>query len=322
VNRKTDLEGSLSASGPRVWACGGGKGGVGKSVITANLAVALARAGKSCVLLDADLGGANLHTLLGIARPGRSLADLFSRQAAHLRELLVPTGIPGLQLISGAQPLMAMANPHHAQKLKILRQLAALEVDYLLLDLGAGSAFNVLDFSLAAAVQLLVVTPLPTSVENAYHVLKAGYFRQLKRLVRAAELDREAGELLRDRRALGIRLPGELLEELQKISPRRGAAVARGMRSFAPRILVNQARSEEDRQLAPKMARAAGDYFGLPVTSLGSLPDDDRVHAAIRQRRAILELFPQAAFSLSIRDLGRRLRNNEETTDVRNLSAR
>lgn len=313
---------SASGPGPRIWACGGGKGGVGKSVLAANLAVALAKSGKSCILLDADLGGANLHTLFGIAHPGNSLSDLFTRKADHLRELPVATGIPGLQLISGARPLMDMANVPHAQKLKLLRQLTTLDVDYLLIDLGAGSTFNVLDFSLVAALQMLVVTPLPTSVENAYHFLKAGYFRRLKKLVRQEGLEGQADGLLRDRRTLGIRFPGELLTEIRKLSPRRGAAVARGMRSFMPQILVNQARSAEDRGLGPKMARAAGDYFGLPVGSLGSIPHDDRVHAAVQKKRPVLETFPQAAFSLAVHDLARRLLQTEEGFDVRNRSTR
>jgi len=311
-----------NGSGPRIWACGGGKGGVGKSVITANLAVALARAGKRCILLDADLGGANLHTLFGIAHPRTSLADLFSRSAGHLRDLLVPTGVPGLELISGAQPLLDMANPQHAQKLKVLRQLAALKADYLLLDLGAGSAFNVLDFFLAADTQLLVIAPLPTSVENAYQFLKAGFFRRLKQLVRAAGLERQAGKLLQERHALGIRSPGALLEEIGRQFSQQGAAVVQGMRSFAPRILINQARREEERDLGRQMAVAAGDYFGLPFTTLGSVPSDDRVHTAIQKRRPVLEAFPQTSFSLTVRDLGRRLLEDEEKSDERDLSAR
>lgn len=323
MNREIDPGPSRPVStAPRIWACGGGKGGVGKSVITANLAVALARAGKRCILLDADLGGANLHTLFGIAHPRTSLADLFSSQATHLRELLVPTGIPDLQLISGAQPLLDMANLQHAQKLKVLRQLAALEVDYLLLDLGAGSSFNVLDFFLASEVQLLVVTPLPTSVENAYHFLKAGFFRQLKKLLRGAGLEREAAELLQDRRALGIRSPGELLARIRRQFPQRGGTVAMGMRRFAPQVVVNQLRHEQEWGLGRKMAVTASDYFGLPVTPLGGVPNDELVHSAIQKRRPALDFYPQSGFSLSIREISRRLLDTEEHADERNLSAR
>lgn len=293
---------STAGSAPRIWSCGGGKGGVGKSVVIANLAVALARAGERCILIDADLGGANLHTLFGLPHPRTSLAELFTREAGHLRELAIPTAIPGLQLISGSLPLMEMANPHHAQKLKLLRQLAALDVDHVLLDLGAGSAFNVLDFFLAGSTQLLVVTPQPTSVENAYQFLKAAFFRRLKQLVRQAGIGQEASALLQDRRAIGQRTPGAMLKILEQFSV-KGAAVAEGMRCFAPQIIVNQVRCEMDRNLGRQMAAVAGEYFGLPVRPLGSLDHDDRVHAAIGSRQPVLDRFPQCSFSLSIREL-------------------
>lgn len=305
---------------PRIWTCGGGKGGVGKSVTIANLAVALARAGERCILLDADLGGANLHTLFGLPHPRTSLAELFTREAGHLQELAIPTGIPGLQLISGSLPLMEMANPQHAQKLKLLRQLKTLDTDHVLLDLGAGSTFNVLDLFLAGDAQLLVVTPLPTSVENAYHFLKAAFFRRLKQLVRRAGLERESSELLRDRRVLGIRTPAELLAGLQR-SP-QGAAVARGMRSFAPQIVINQLRCDAERALGRQMAAAASDYFGLPVTTPGDLQHDERVHTAVVRRRPVLDLFPQTGFSLSIRDLCQQLLTKEDGKDERSFAAR
>ena len=307
---------------PRIWACGGGKGGVGKSVLCANLGVALARAGKRCVLVDADLGGANLHTLFGIAHPSATLADLFSRKAAHLDELAVPTGTPGLQLISGAQPLADMANLPHAQKLKILRQLAALEADYLLLDLGAGSSFNVVDFFLAADSRLLVVNPLPTAVENAYHFLKSAFFRRLRQLARDAGLEGAAGELLKERQELGIRTPRELLTQLRERFPGRGEAVVREMRRLAPRIVVNQVRSEQERDLGRQMAMVAGDFYGLPITDLGSVPADDRVHYAVQKKRPVLAAYPQSGFSLAVHELCHRLLDTEEPTHDRTLLAR
>ena len=295
---------------------------MGKSVLCANLGVALARAGKRCVLVDADFGGANLHTLFGLAHPRTSLADLFSRQAAHLQELAVPTGIPGLQLISGARAQADMANLCHAQKLKVLRQLATLETDYLLLDLGAGSSFNVLDFFLPADSPLLVLTPLPTAVENTYHFLKAGFFRRLRQLVRAAGLEAGTRTLLEERQELGIRLPGELLAELRERFPGPGEALVQRMRQFAPRIVVNQVRSDEDMDFGRQMALVASDFYGLPISHLGSVPADDRVHFAIRKKRPVLATHPQTGFSLAVRDLCGRLLESEEQTDERTLLAR
>jgi flagellar biosynthesis protein FlhG len=161
------------AGAPRLWAVGGGKGGVGKSVVTSSLAAALAASGRRCAVIDADLGSANLHTLLGVAQPRYSLSHLLTGEVASLADLLVQTPVPNLWLASGNQALLEMANLGHAQKEKLFRQIRGLDVDEVVLDLSAGCAFNVLDFFLLARRGLVVVTPEPTAIENGEHFLKA-----------------------------------------------------------------------------------------------------------------------------------------------------
>ncbi len=89
--------------GARLLAVGGGKGGVGKTFIAANLATALARLGKRVVIVDADLEGPNLHTCLGVSTPRHSLADFVSEREEDLGKLLVDTSIPNLKLIAAIQ---------------------------------------------------------------------------------------------------------------------------------------------------------------------------------------------------------------------------
>jgi flagellar biosynthesis protein FlhG len=298
---------------PRIWAIGGGKGGVGKSVVTANLAVALARSGKECVILDADLGGANLHTLFGLSSPNLSLNDLLNRRVGRLDQLSIPTGVPNLRLISGVTSRTDLANLPHAQKVKIIRQLRSLRTDYLLLDLGAGSTYNVLDFFLAADERLLVVTPQPTAVENAYLLLKAAFARHLKqtvaRLGAAALLD----DAVRNRAQLGIRTPAALLAHLSGLDPHTGEAVTREMLSFMPRIVVNQVRREDELDLGEQMALAASDYFGTRIGCIGALHNDEEVHRAVQMKRPVLEHSPQGRFSQGVNGLTRSLLDAEET---------
>lgn len=269
-------EPGLPTNPPRIWAVGSGKGGVGKSVVTANLAVALARQGKKCVILDADLGGANQHTVLGMENPRASLADLFSRAVPSLQELLLPTPIPNLWLISGARAQLDMANPKHALKEKIIRQLGTLEMDHVLIDLGAGSTFNVLDFFLAAHERIVVVVPVPTAMENVYHFLKAAYFRGLKRAIQRAGAARIVDQAMEEKVARGIRSPRELLAQITAMDPAAGAAIAREVAALAPRLIVNQVQQEEELELGRKMALAYRDYFGVPADFLGAIRNDDR----------------------------------------------
>jgi hypothetical protein len=150
---------TTNETAPRVWAIGGGKGGVGKSVITANLALAVARTGARVALVDADLGGANLHTMVGLPSPKLNLSDFIARRVGSLAEIMNPTPYDNLWLVSGARALLETANPNYGQKGKILRHIANLDVDHVFLDLGAGTALNVLDFFLVARKGILVVVP-------------------------------------------------------------------------------------------------------------------------------------------------------------------
>jgi flagellar biosynthesis protein FlhG len=148
-----------------IWTIGGGKGGSGKSFITANIGICLSKLGARVVLIDADLGGANLHTFLGISPPTHSLADFIKKRVKNLDEVLIPTEVPNLSLLTGAQDLLNAMDSKNVQKRKLLRSIQHLEGDYLLVDLGGGNAISVLDFFLMSDGGILVVTPEPTSIE-------------------------------------------------------------------------------------------------------------------------------------------------------------
>lgn len=292
---------------PRIWAVGGGKGGVGKSAITASLGVALARRNCRCVLVDADLGGANLHTMVGVPAPSRSLSEIFTRDVASLETLRIPTGIPNLELISGAHALIDMANPKHLQKQKVIRQLFTLDADFVLLDLSAGSSFNVVDFFLAADEPITVVVPTPTSIENAYHFLKATFYRRLKgaivRAGAAAIVDRAFEQQL----ARGIRSPRELVQHLRTLDATVGAAVAREMSELHPKLIVNQIRRNEELNLGEQIALACRDYFGVDMTFLGGIHNDDRVVSSIQMRKPVLAAYPHSPFASAVESLAQQL---------------
>jgi len=292
---------------PTVWAVGGGKGGVGKSVIAANLGVALARLGHQVVLFDADLGGANLHTFFGMSNPPTGLGSFLSKNAENLNEISVELPIENLRLISGAGSGLETANLKYALKSKILRHLRRLEAEYVVVDIGAGSSFNVLDFFLAADQGILVVVPEPTSVENAYHFLKTAFYRALKDVEPKSRIRQILNRVRKELEERGIRSPRELLEQIAREDLEAGMALEERVESFRPGVLINRVQKPGDRRLGDDISLACRDYFGTDVEVLGALDYDPLVRESIVQRRPIMELFPGTAFGRGVMSLAERL---------------
>jgi flagellar biosynthesis protein FlhG len=158
-------------SNHKIWAIGGGKGGVGKSLVTANVSICLALMGYKVVTVDLDLGGANIHTCLGLNIPEKTLSDYLQKKVNNINELIVPTQIKNLSIISGAQDELGIANLKSVHKNKVINKLKEIDADYVLLDLGAGTTFNTLDFFITADKGVLFVLPEPTSIENNYRFI-------------------------------------------------------------------------------------------------------------------------------------------------------
>lgn len=174
---------------PRIVTVAGGKGGVGKSTVAANLAVAIGRLGQRAVLVDGDLGAANLHTMLGAVSPSAGLAELLDHRVDSLDEVSVPVA-PSVRLVPGTTRPGA-ANLPSAQKLRLLRGIARIDADCVVVDVGAGTSYHVVDLIAIADVKLFVLAPQLPALHNGYALVKACVHRIVRRLAR---LPRDRGE--------------------------------------------------------------------------------------------------------------------------------
>lgn len=269
----------------RIVAIGGGKGGIGKSLLASNLGIELARQGNRVILVDLDLGGANLHTCLGIAHPEETLYDFVGRRVEKLDDLAVPTGVENLRLISGSLDAMGAANPLHQQKLRLIRAIQGLDADIVLLDLGAGSHFNVLDFFLVADQGIVTLVPEPTSVENAYRFVKAAFFRRLKAVEAVYDLHEILADAMKAKRPMS---PAQLLEAVATRDPEAGRSLAEEMRAFRPFIVVNAVREAGDLSLGEGICTAWRRFFGVELRYLGYVRYDEEAWRAARARRPLL----------------------------------
>ena len=269
-----------------VVAVGGGKGGVGKTVIAANLSVALAKLGARVVAIDADLGSANLHTIFGIDRPAATIQALIDGRVNELRALLIDSGVPKLSLVAGSVATPGAANLQHARKLKLLRHIAKLDADVVVVDCGAGVHYNVVDFFAAADTQLLDSNAQLISLQNAYGFLKASVYRALRQFAkepaRARLLDPGSGA------GSELETTSQLLERVAKSDPELAGALARELAQIQVSLLGNQLSDLRELKALASLSRMISDFLGLRVPVLGGLCRRDRIHVSVTQRRPFM----------------------------------
>ena len=125
-----------------------GKGGVGKSVVSTNLALALAKTGRSVLLADLDVGGADAHILFGQLNPPVTLTDFLNKRVSRLDDVALPVAFhPALRLIAGTGETLATANMPYARKKRLMNHFQRLDADVVVIDIGAGTSYHALDFA-------------------------------------------------------------------------------------------------------------------------------------------------------------------------------
>jgi flagellar biosynthesis protein FlhG len=289
------------AGGRRIIAIGGGKGGVGKSLLAANLGIYLAQLGKRVVLIDADLGGANLHTFVGGERPKVTLGDFFDKRVARIEDCVVDTAVKGLGLVSGEGDPLWAANPRPATKNRLINQVREIDTDYLICDLPPGSGFIALDFFLVAHIGILVVVPEPTSVENTFRFIKSAFLRRLRDIQKIDKLpvDRTFEG--------GMPSPLDLYNAVKDGDPALAGRVLEEIHRYRPRIVVNQTRTRADLDLGAQLKSAGKRRLGLNIDYLGHLETDDAVWGAVRKRRPLVVDHPESKVSKNVERIVRKL---------------
>jgi flagellar biosynthesis protein FlhG len=297
----------MTRPAPRLISVGGGKGGVGKSLLSANLAFALAEEGHRVVAVDTDLPGANLHTCLGVRPPRASLAHFVTGRETDLAKLVVDTPFPNLRMIAatGGHPGFARLQP--SRRAELAEALRGLACDYAVLDVAAGTHPEVIDSFLVGDVCVLVFTPEPTSVENAYAFLRAAIYRRLRANLLSDEARERVDQALDPLNERGIRTPLDLQREIQALDASDARRFLDAAARFRPALLVNQVRSVEDIKLGFQVASVCRKYFGVESEYLGYVNYDDAVRRAVVERRPLVSAYPESDAAVYLRRVARKL---------------
>lgn len=314
-----------------VIAVGGGRGGVGKSIVSVNLAVYLAQLGRKVLLIDTDPAGAELHTALGLG-PLSSLVPGPSGQAAPAsddpeEEALtpVPTQVPGLSLVPQVYRAGSTVPLRPGRKARWARDLRNLEADYVLLDLGAGTQPATLDLFLTADFGICVSAPEPPAIEACYRFVRAAFVRALRR---ALVKDRFKLRLVERAEAeLGpLPAPQALVHAIARYDTSLGQLAATELSRIRPRLVINSARLRADTDLGLAMGDLARRHLGVNFDYVGHIEQDDAVWLSVVHQRPVLIDSPTSKGARNLERIARRIlalaasRDQERPADQVSLS--
>ena len=286
----------------------GGKGGVGKSVLSTNLSVSLAARCQNVILCDFDFGGANLHTMLGSKNNQNGLGHFINKIETDMSALVQATGIPNLHFIAGDCLFPGAANIDFFTKQKIIRELTKLQCDYLILDLGAGSAHNIIDFFIMANNGVVIITPEITSVLNSYSFLKSVIYRFCYRQYNPKS---PARQILKN--SILQRLEGreysfeQILSVIDDAMPGEGKRVYEEMSKFKPRVIMNMGRNSSNTEMCVRLQSLVKHKLCIDLEYIGYTPYDEAVQAAIAQRKPAVLAYPNSMFAQSIPPIVQRI---------------
>jgi flagellar biosynthesis protein FlhG len=290
-----------------VWPIGGGKGGSGKSFLTSSLGRLSAELGKRTLVIDLDLGAANLHTLVGVLYPQKSFSDFIRKKVVHLEDTVVETPFENLFLISGAHDNFDIANLPYEQKIKTLRSISKLDYDCILLDLGAGTSFNTLDFFLISQHGIFITTPEPTSIENVYRLIRSIYFRRIRSCFSVTDfkmLEKEVDVKFGDG---SFNKPECMMNFIAETYPAKYVQLQDEFNAFRFKLIINQLRKQDNAVLGLQICKMIEKHLGLNMEFAGNVAYDDHVHDAICQRASFLERYPYTKTAGDLRNVGKQI---------------
>jgi flagellar biosynthesis protein FlhG len=294
------LENSLGIE-KQFFAIASGKGGTGKSTFAINFSIALAALGYDVILVDADLGGADVSNLLGIRQPNYTLRDFIEGDVNNLQDVLEPTPSPRLHLIAGGSDIISIANPRYQQKMKLIRSISALQADFIVADLGPDIHYNNLDFFNSAPVGFLVTQNVDPILLGFYRFLKAAFVRRLKQEFREEpeivniinKFQNQDWSSNRNNLYEAIRAANEDIE----------SRLDNLLESFQPKLVFNMVESDAVRKTANHMFSFVLASFGFRLQTVGLIPRDRDVERAYGQGESYLLRYPHCRASKAMFDL-------------------
>jgi flagellar biosynthesis protein FlhG len=293
-------------------AVGGAKGGIGKSIFAANLGVILASMGKKTILVDLDLGGANLHLYLGNIKFRGGISDFLTGSISNIQDIAVRSKY-GPLLIGGDSSQLGAANITFAQKLKLLKALKQIEADYVILDLGGDTTYNIIDFFLAADYGIVLTTCDPASYLEAYNFLKVALYRKLNRIFGAesafhGKKDQELMDLINDFTYATFHSKKKTVQDLLALidekQPWNLSMVKEIISTYRPYIVVNRVTDQCNvNEVVERIQLVSQKILSVNVEYIGSFPYEEKIEMSVRELVPVVAKYPQGILARKTRQI-------------------
>ncbi len=257
-----------------------GKGGVGKSFFAANLAMSIKKIDDAVLLVDGDLGGANLHSFVGLKAQGKGIYN-FLKENFKMEDVILETPAE-VDFIGGSSDVLGMAHINNFEKLKILNHLKRSNYRYVVMDLGAGTSYNMIDFFNFSDKKVLIMNSEPTSIENSYGFLKIALYRKIERqLFKDPRLENICGKLRS--RSMNYQKVDDIIEELEKIDDKLTKEVLDIVDNYKVGLVLNMLKFKKELNIFYGFENVAKKYLRISVEKLGFLPYDLYVSESLKR---------------------------------------
>lgn len=291
----------------KIIAIGGAKGGIGKSVVAANLGVLLSSKGFRVTLVDLDLGGANLHLCLGHKiLLQQNINDFLKKRVGSLHDIMTKTEY-GPYLIGGDSSELGAANIDFARKLKLLRAIEGINADFIILDLGGDTSYNIIDFFLKSDFGLVLTTRDSASYIGAYHFLKAAMYRRFQRLFgpeskfkmyKNHELEKLIHEATMPSAGSGPRTINDLLQKVKEEQPAYFPFVSEVVETFKAYLVVNKVPNRllgnfDINPIISRMQQVTKTWLAKEVTYLGSISQQPEIESSMIDLVPVVAKYPK-----------------------------
>lgn len=308
-----------SVFGANIWAIGGGKGGVGKSLMASSIGILLSRQGRKVLLIDADLGAANLHTFLGVDGGMAALSSFLKEEVSDLNSTIIKTPVPNLDLISGSRDSLDVADVNRNKIMRLKEALRKADYDNIILDIGPGTSSNLLDMFLISNEGIILSTPEPTAIENNYRFLKCLFLRKIKTAADLQE-DGRLKDLLQnifsDKWSQRVKTVSDILSQISRLDPEQGRMLRDHINNTNISMIMNQVKKNGDGELGAGIRKACSDYFGIEIAYLGSVAYEECVGDSIRHRKPLAIHYGQSCAAKGIEACLGQIMNKSRASNV------